>query len=168
MARGVSGLARNRFLASVSLYVTIRSCRIEFRAGVAWPCEALAMEDWLAAGSLSAEELELLVKLTARYFWHDVDQFEHWLVPGPDDNTFYVDFRWQPVDADPGGYVPMWPPLPADQPGWVITGHDPDGTSTEVIRFATEHAAREHVRVFDANASQARSGRTYTITPPQE
>lgn len=125
------------------------------------------MEDWLAAGSLSKEEFDQLVRLMARYFLHDVDQFDHWKMPGPDGNFFFVDFSWQTsYPDDPDVYRPMWPPLPPGAPGWTLWRREPDGSKHEIARYGTRDAAEAYRTACVHSSDRKRDGRRYEVTPP--
>ena len=126
------------------------------------------MEEWLAAGALSEEEFELLVRLTARYFIYDVDQFDHWKMPGIDGNFFYVDFSWNPGLPDDGeSYRPMWPSLSSsDESGWVLWQVDAGGARREVARYATKGAADAYRLHAEHAAHRRGNGRSYVVTSP--
>lgn len=125
------------------------------------------MEDWLAAGSLSDEEFDQLVRLTARYFLFNVDQFDHWKMPAPEEKHFYVDFSWQTLYPDPDVYRPVWPALSDGLPGWTLWRRDPDGTEIEVARYASKEAA-DLFRVAAERESHRRHDRcVYVVTPPE-
>ncbi|CAN5649068.1 hypothetical protein BH10ACT8_BH10ACT8_09600 [soil metagenome] len=107
------------------------------------------MEDWLAAGPLSQDEFDQLVRLTARYFYWDVDQFDHWLM-SVDEADFYVDFSWD--TQFPDRYRPMWPTAkPADR-AWAVWRQDDNGNRVEVARYGNARAAAAVVAAYETRA----------------
>src|SRR3954468_16289835 len=96
------------------------------------------MEDWLAAGSLSQDEFDQLVRLTARYFYWDVDQFDRWLMPA-EDGPFYVDFSWE--TQFPDAPRPMWPKAKPGERAWRVWRQDDNGNQVEVARYGNARAA---------------------------
>ena len=119
------------------------------------------MEEWFAAGGLSQEDFELLVKLAARYVYWDVDQFDHWELPTPGGSMF-VDFNQSgptPYGEDPTAYRVLWPSLAVSERGWTVWREDDEG-ARPVATFAEEAPAR-------ALAAQWRPGqRRAWVRPP--
>jgi hypothetical protein len=114
---------------------------------------------------LSQDEFDQLVRLTARYFLHDVDQFDHWLMPGPEGDTFYVDFGWGPLTNEPEFYRPMWPTAEPGQPAWALWRVKPDASREEVARYATAEAANAYKTAWDDASARRRDGVTFVVTP---
>ena len=94
------------------------------------------MEEWFAAGGLSQEDFELLVKLAARYVYWDVDQFDHWELPTPGGSMF-VDFNQSgptPYGEDPTAYRVLWPSLAVSERGWTVWREDDEGARPGHLR----------------------------------
>ena len=107
------------------------------------------MEEWLEAGPLSQEEFRQLVKLTARYVYWDVDQFDHWVMPAPT-GSMYVDFNQGFAGAYPeDAYRPMWPNAEAGDPVWSLWRQDDNGNRVEMARYANENAAKRHQEEYE-------------------
>jgi hypothetical protein len=137
----------------------------EIRSSETRQWESCAMEDWLEAGSLSNDEFDQLVRLTARYFWHQVDQFDHWKMPGPGGNYFFVDFSWEtPHPDDPDVYSRCGPRCHPASPAGHFGAANPTGPSMRLLDTAPgtpprhtaprRHAAATAVVTADATKSR--------------
>jgi hypothetical protein len=105
------------------------------------------VEEWLAQGSLSQVEFELMVRLVGRYVRWDVDQFDHWVMP-TDAGPWYVDFSIAPSDGATG-VRPVWPTAEPGGPAWVVWRQDDNGVRAEVARFASSAPAHAVARYFE-------------------
>jgi hypothetical protein len=109
---------------------------------------SFGMEDWLAAGSLSEEEFDQLVRLTARYFYWDVDQFDHWLMSSGSNEFFYVDFSDETLYPE-NAYRPMWPVAEPGERAWTVWRQDDNGNQVEMSRYANPGAAAAVVAAYE-------------------
>jgi hypothetical protein len=107
------------------------------------------MEEWLAAGSLSHDEFDQLVRLTARYFLWDVDQFDHWKM-SYEDGHFYVGFSWE--TEHPDTCRPMWPTAQPGERSWVVWRQDDNGNQVVMARYGNQRAAQDVVEAFEHRA----------------
>ncbi len=117
------------------------------------------MEEWLEAGALSDEEFAQLVRLTARYVYWDVDQFDHWLLAS-EDGEHYIDFtEGDPPPFEATAYRPMWPRVDAGtSPKWTVWSEDDDGNRVEVAQFGNEGAAHALATSFERRGQAQRQG----------
>ena len=108
------------------------------------------MEEWLEAGALTDEEFAQLVKLTARYVYWDVDQFDHWVLAS-EDGDHYVDFtQGRPPPFELDAYRAMWPRADArTTPVWAAWRKDENGNRVELARFGNEGAATALVAAYE-------------------
>jgi hypothetical protein len=128
-----------------------------------------ADEAWLAQGGLSEDEFDQLVRLTARYFCYNVDQFDDWKMPGPWGN-FYVSFGWEPHTPDrrtDDGYRPMWPTAAPGEPAFAVIAVKPDGSEHEVSRWTREVVAnlQRDLRAGSAWFKAKDGDATYLVRP---
>ena len=118
------------------------------------------MEDWLAAGSLSQDEFDQLVRLTARYFIWDVDQFDHWIMFS-DDAPFFVDFSWS--TQHPDAYRVMWPTAKPGERTWAVWRQDDNGNQVEMARFENAKVAAAVAAYFERRGHKQMY---WVVSPP--
>ena len=118
------------------------------------------MEEWLTAGSLTSDELETLVKLTARYLLYDVDQFDHWVMGAERGGPVYVSFDWE--TQFPDAYRVMWPSVEPGAPAWVVWKQDGNGNQVEVARLGNSKIAE----IYLAGCKRRGQEQTYWVVPP--
>lgn len=119
------------------------------------------MEDWLSAGSLSQDEFDQLVRLTARYFVWDVDQFDHWEM-NFEDGRFFVDFSWE--TKRPDAYRPMWPTARPGDRAWTVWRQDDNGNRIAMARYGNRRAAEAVVAAFESRGHK----QLYWVAEPGE
>ena len=120
------------------------------------------MEDWLAAGSLSQDEFEQLVQLTARYFYWDVDQFDQWLMPA-EAGAFYIDFSR--ASEYPDAYRCMWPTAKPNERAWTVWRQDDNGNQVEMARYGNPRAAATVVAEYERRGHKQIY---WVVDPPAE
>jgi hypothetical protein len=118
------------------------------------------MEDWFAAGSSSQDEFDQLVRLTGRYCFWDVDQFDSWLIPA-EGGPYYVDFSTE--TQYPDTYRPMWPMAEPKERAWSVWRQDDNGNQVEMARYANPRAA---AAVVAANERRGHKQFYWVVDPP--